>query len=102
MGTGQARMFADLVHFTQLDWTPTTIPEPVYANGGHDANGDGSVYVPTQGFNVFASVQAATCAGDNVVGNIYCLGKYKDDGDNDANSAASYIGREWSDLAPFD
>lgn len=25
--------------FTQLEWTPTTIPEPVYANGGHDANG---------------------------------------------------------------
>jgi hypothetical protein len=29
-------------------------------------------------------------------------GKYKDDDANDANSAASYIGREWSNLAPFD
>lgn len=29
-------------------------------------------------------------------------GKYKDGDVNDANSAASYIGREWSNLAPFD
>ena len=32
-------------------------------------------------------------------------GSYKDDGDAsgvNANAAASYIGREWSDLAPVD
>ena len=29
-------------------------------------------------------------------------GKYKDDGANDTLMAASYIGREWSNLAPFD
>ena len=29
-------------------------------------------------------------------------GKYKDEGDNDANMTASYVGREWSNLAPFD
>ena len=29
-------------------------------------------------------------------------GKYKDAGANDTLMAASYIGREWSNLAPFD
>ena len=29
-------------------------------------------------------------------------GKYKDDGANDTLMAASYVGREWSNLAPFD
>lgn len=29
-------------------------------------------------------------------------GKYKDGGANDTLMAASYIGREWQNLAPFD
>ena len=34
---------------------------------------------------------SAECQGAGKPGNIYCLGKYKDDGANDANSAASYV-----------
>eukprot|EP00286_Rhodomonas_abbreviata_P001325 CAMPEP_0181288870 /NCGR_PEP_ID=MMETSP1101-20121128/573_1 /TAXON_ID=46948 /ORGANISM="Rhodomonas abbreviata, Strain Caron Lab Isolate" /LENGTH=54 /DNA_ID=CAMNT_0023393041 /DNA_START=453 /DNA_END=617 /DNA_ORIENTATION=- len=45
----------------------------------------------------------AACAGaDDAPGNIYCLGSYQDAGENDANLASSYVGREWSNLAPFD
>eukprot|EP00293_Proteomonas_sulcata_P020478 CAMPEP_0184296966 /NCGR_PEP_ID=MMETSP1049-20130417/7906_1 /TAXON_ID=77928 /ORGANISM="Proteomonas sulcata, Strain CCMP704" /LENGTH=80 /DNA_ID=CAMNT_0026606463 /DNA_START=216 /DNA_END=458 /DNA_ORIENTATION=- len=66
----------------------------------HDVDG---LDVGTQGFNVFGSLDKASCAGDDAApGNIYCLGKYKDDATNDANLAASYVGREWSNLAPFD
>eukprot|EP00277_Geminigera_cryophila_P007418 CAMPEP_0179431530 /NCGR_PEP_ID=MMETSP0799-20121207/16401_1 /TAXON_ID=46947 /ORGANISM="Geminigera cryophila, Strain CCMP2564" /LENGTH=83 /DNA_ID=CAMNT_0021208515 /DNA_START=222 /DNA_END=473 /DNA_ORIENTATION=+ len=67
-----------------------------------------AIAVPTQGFNVFGALTQSDCAGDAAPGNIYCLGKYKDDaaaenpGDNDAKMKASYIGREWINLAPFD
>merc|ERR1712216_749652 len=102
---GHIAMFADIVHLSKLAESYTDFPEPTYANGGHDAL-DGSIFVPTQGFNIFSAVSAKQCAGDATkVGNIYCLGSYKDDGDAsgvNANAAASYIGREWSDLAPVD
>ena len=68
-----------------------------YDDAGHDVDG---IKVPTQGFNVFAALTNDSCMG--TPGDIYCLGKYKDDGDNDANAAASYVGREWSGLAPND
>merc|ERR1711990_613965 len=71
---------------------------------GHDVDG---VLVPTEGFNVFGALAPSACAGDAAPGNIYCLGDYKATGDGldaalDANAKASYVGREWSNLAPFD
>jgi len=33
----------------------------------------------------------AECAGVGAVGNLYCLGAYKDNGAEDAKSAASYV-----------
>jgi len=62
----------------------------------HDVDG---LDVGTQGFNVFGSLDKASCAGDDAApGNIYCLGKYKDDATNDANLAASYVSEIRNDV----
>ena len=46
-----------LHHTTQLAYGDSGKFAP-YADGGHDVAGDGSIFVPTQGFNVFAAVTA--------------------------------------------
>ena len=45
--------------------------------GGSSSAGDGSVYVPTQGFNVFASVQAASKCHLALAGRKQPAGKQK-------------------------
>ncbi len=55
----------------------------------------GGVSAPGMGF-VGAQMMQHADSGDG------WQGKYKDDGANDTLMTASYIGREWSNLAPFD